>query len=142
MDSTITSSPKLCVACGKNVAGRKRMKDSAGRYWCIECGKADQAKKVAMGLAGAGGGTTCGGCGENFSASQLTKWGNASLCNKCIAKRSKGPGLVESLKSMLSFGGGGQAQASGGFDFKKYAMIGGVIAVMAAIAIYVNFFAK
>jgi hypothetical protein len=44
--ATPSASVKRCVACGRDVAGTKRMKDSQGRYWCVNCGEADLAKKA------------------------------------------------------------------------------------------------
>ena len=44
--TTASTVAKRCVACGKDVAGAKRMKDSQGRYWCVDCGMADQRKKI------------------------------------------------------------------------------------------------
>ena len=142
MATSTGSSTKLCVSCGKNVAGGKRMKDSSGRYWCIECGTEDQKKKSAAGANGIGG-ALCSGCGESFPASQLSKWGTSMLCNKCVARRSKGPGLMERLKSMVPTGGSGGRRSSGeGMSVQKIAMIVGVLGAMAAVAIYVNFFSK
>jgi len=44
---TTTLSAKKCVNCHKDVTHAKRMKDSSGRYWCVNCGTADQKKKAA-----------------------------------------------------------------------------------------------
>src|SRR4051794_26560572 len=40
-----TKSGKVCVACGKDVAGQKRFKDAQGRYWCYDCGVEDHLRK-------------------------------------------------------------------------------------------------
>ena len=44
--ATSSAAVKRCVACGRDVAGTKRMKDSQGRYWCVDCGEADLKKKA------------------------------------------------------------------------------------------------
>jgi hypothetical protein len=44
--ATPSSAVKRCVACGRDVATTKRMKASQGRYWCVDCGEADLAKKA------------------------------------------------------------------------------------------------
>jgi hypothetical protein len=44
--ATPSAAVKRCVACGRDVAGTKRMKDSQGRYWCVDCGEADLKKKA------------------------------------------------------------------------------------------------
>src|SRR3954453_16743985 len=36
---------KKCFVCGKDLAGRKRLKDHLGRYWCRECARADRRAK-------------------------------------------------------------------------------------------------
>lgn len=94
---------KACVSCGKQVNGQKRMKDSQGRYWCIECGTEDQRKKMMS----SGGGSQCGGCAETFPAHQLSKWGTRLLCTNCSRSQSKGPGLTQTLKGLFSGSGGG-----------------------------------
>ena len=35
VDGTVIE--KICVVCGANVAGRPRLKDKQGQYFCIEC---------------------------------------------------------------------------------------------------------
>src|SRR5687767_12971999 len=57
------SSPKMCVACGVDVAGKKRTKDPRGNYFCQPCwdAKVREGKAVAVqagvgaGVGGAGG---------------------------------------------------------------------------------------
>jgi hypothetical protein len=95
------------------------MKDSSGRYWCLECGAADQRKKS--------GGELCGGCGEHFPAAKLSKFGASKLCAGCVKRRNKGPGLLESLRNA---GGGG-----GGTDKKRMAMMLGFTALLALVAV-------
>jgi predicted RNA-binding Zn-ribbon protein involved in translation (DUF1610 family) len=46
--ATPSAAVKRCVACGRDVAGTKRMKDSQGRYWCVDCGEADLKKKTKV----------------------------------------------------------------------------------------------
>jgi len=100
---TETSTTKACVACGKNLNGQKRMKDSQGQYWCMECGTEDKRKK----LMSSGGGNACAACGQSFPAHQLSKFGKEQLCGGCIRNRTKGPGLKQTLAGLFS--GGGQA---------------------------------
>jgi hypothetical protein len=88
--STATMTAKRCVQCKKDVTGQKRMKDSSGQYWCVKCGEADQLKKGRIG-------DPCGGCGERFPSSRLTKYGAAKLCTACYKTATKGPGLRGSM---------------------------------------------
>ncbi len=92
------------------------MKDSSGRYWCVDCGTADQLKKGTLG-------EPCAGCQEPFPAAKLAKFGAARMCKQCISARTKGPGLFESLR-----GGGG-----GGDTAKTIKMLV-VLALLAIVA--------
>ncbi|HSV15579.1 MAG TPA: hypothetical protein VLI90_15060 [Tepidisphaeraceae bacterium] len=44
--TTGSTATKRCITCGKDVTTIKRMKDSQGRYWCVDCGMADRRKKM------------------------------------------------------------------------------------------------
>ena len=79
---------KVCCACGKIVSGRKRMRDSEGRYWCIPCGKADEEKKQKA-IAGV---ASCGGCFKPFPLKKLKEYGEASYCPACYRKVNREPG--------------------------------------------------
>lgn len=81
---------KVCCVCGENLEGKPRMKDSSGRYWCYECGIADQQKKH-MSTAG----TTamgamvkpiCAECNQAFKAEELLEYAGRQLCAECINK--------------------------------------------------------
>src|SRR5687767_12213741 len=37
--------PKICIKCGKDVNGHRRLKDDDGNYWCYACAKEDDRKK-------------------------------------------------------------------------------------------------
>jgi hypothetical protein len=126
--ATQTSTGKYCVKCGKDVTKDKRMKDSKGLYWCVDCGLADQKQKAAT----TGGG--CSGCGEQYPASQLSVWGKQRLCPKCVKARSSGPGLMTRLKS-IGGGGGGGGQTDKGKLIKLLIVFG----LLAGVAAYVWF---
>jgi len=71
---------KACVACGKILNGQKRMKDSHGRHWCVECGKHDQQRKPkAVAVPSA----ACDGCRQTFPVHQLSKSHGKSYCIAC-----------------------------------------------------------
>jgi hypothetical protein len=129
---TETGVVKTCVQCGKNLNGQKRMKDSQGRYWCLECGEADQKKKAAS--AAAVGANICSGCGDTFPAHQLQAWGSKRLCPKC-SPSSKGPGVMATVTGLFKGGGG----SGGGSDKKKIAIMFIVMVILASIALYINF---
>jgi recombinational DNA repair protein (RecF pathway) len=75
--SGISGAAKHCVKCGRDVNGRKRMKDSQGRYWCYECGANDEAQKGNTLM------TSCAGCGKPTSPTHLYKVGEQYFCPNC-----------------------------------------------------------
>jgi hypothetical protein len=128
-----TTTVKQCCACGKNLNGQKRMKDSQSRYWCMDCGTEDQKKKMMS----SGGGNTCGSCGEMFPEHQLSVFGSKKLCAGCIKRKNKGPGMMETITGALgslrgSGGGGGSANK------KKLVAMLAIMGLLAAIAIWTN----
>ncbi len=127
-----TASGKICIACGKDVSNTKRMKDSEGRYWCVDCGAADLARRKTS-KAGVAGGGLCAGCAEQYPEHKLTKFGRDKLCPKCVQARYKGDGLVERLRGMFSGGGGGGQTSKG-------RLIGMLVlfAILVLVAIWMN----
>src|SRR3954470_6002196 len=75
---------KSCCACGTDVAGQPRMKDSQGRYWCVPCGEADQRKKQMAATE-----APCAGCHKMFAKGKLDKHGEGFYCKACLKKRTK-----------------------------------------------------
>src|SRR5687768_13482073 len=87
-DTSIASAGiKACCACGTDVAGQPRMKDSHGRYWCMPCGEADQRRKAITSTT-----ANCAGCHKQFSKGKLDKHGEHWFCKACLKKRTKAPG--------------------------------------------------
>ncbi len=119
---TETSTTKVCVACGKSVNGQKRMKDSQGRYWCMECGAEDKKKKQSV-----LGGNMCTACGQMFPAHQLSKWGSRMLCTTCTKAQNKGPGAMATIKGFFS--GLGSSGANTG-KLIKLLLIMGVLVLL------------
>jgi hypothetical protein len=117
MTTNSTAEGKTCVSCGKDVSGQKRMKDSKGQYWCIDCGKADQAKKQSAGSTA----SLCSGCNESFPAAMLTRWGKKQYCTPCLKK----------------IGGTKGEPAS---DIMPIVLVIVTLIVVAAIVAYLNFF--
>ena len=81
--ATSTATAKRCVNCNKDVTNDKRMKDSSGKYWCLKCGEADQAKKGQTGIV-------CPMCNDRYPANKLTRFGKDKLCPSCYRQASKG----------------------------------------------------
>lgn len=90
-DSVVALPTKACCVCGENVAGKPRMKDHTGRYWCYECGMADQQKKHNSTLNGTMVHTApdlaCPDCGKMFPQSKLLAHEELQLCEPCVTKR-------------------------------------------------------
>lgn len=72
---------KRCVACGKDVTRGKRMKDSAGKYWCLECGMADQKKK-----GGVSGESICPECKQAVETVKLVRFQDRYVCKACQSR--------------------------------------------------------
>lgn len=74
---------KKCFVCGKDLSGRKRLKDHLGRYWCRECARADaRAKKREEDLR-------CPDCGRVFPADRLVYFQVTRVCKSCYREREK-----------------------------------------------------
>ena len=74
---------KKCYVCGKSLAGRTRLKDHLGRYWCKECAAADErAKKRQDELR-------CPDCGRVFPEHKLVYFQTTKVCTTCFKEREK-----------------------------------------------------
>jgi hypothetical protein len=69
--------PKICVVCGKDVAGHRRLKDSRG-YLCLACAKAEQEAVKA-------GTFPCAECGRRVKPQGLVQHGRQKICKRCFA---------------------------------------------------------
>ena len=98
MPSTTVAGAKICCKCGADVAGRKRMKDHHGRYWCAECSQSDEKRKRLLDNG------ICAGCGEPFHTQLLTVIGDATYCKPCLKSRARQEtgGFIANVKDMLS----------------------------------------
>jgi ribosomal protein S27E len=74
---------KKCFVCGRDLAGRKRLKDHLGRYWCRECARADErAKRHEEDLR-------CPDCGRVFPVARLVYFQATRVCKTCFREREK-----------------------------------------------------
>jgi hypothetical protein len=74
---------KRCYVCGTNLAGRTRLKDHLGRYWCKECAAADErAKRREEELR-------CADCSRVFPARKLQYFQADRVCATCFKAREK-----------------------------------------------------
>ncbi len=80
---TATKKEKKCYVCGADLAGRTRLKDHLGRYWCKECAAADErAKKREEELR-------CPDCSRVFPAHKLIYFQVTKVCPSCFKEREK-----------------------------------------------------
>ncbi len=73
-----TGKQKVCCVCGTNLVGEKRYKDAEGRYWCVDCTKADAEKKQPA---------ACADCHQQLTVSELTAFEGVKVCQNCLVKR-------------------------------------------------------
>ena len=83
--SIATAGLKVCCACGADVNGQVRMKDSKGRYWCVPCGEADQRKKQITSTT-----APCHGCHKPFPKSKLDPHAGTWYCKTCLKRVKSG----------------------------------------------------
>lgn len=87
VDETAEGQPqKLCVLCGKNVAGHRRVKDSRG-YLCLDCHRSEQARQKPQGVK-------CPRCGRVVREESLGEHEGARMCQRCLreAREVRRPG--------------------------------------------------
>ena len=81
--AALTSTEKKCYVCGADLAGRVRLKDHLGRYWCKECAAADErAKKREDELR-------CADCSRVFPIRKLQYFQTDRVCSTCYKEREK-----------------------------------------------------
>lgn len=85
-ESPQPSNVKTCVKCGKDLTGKKRLKDSHG-YWCSECHRADKAEKAPQGVP-------CPVCQRVVKEETFISVDGQNMCSRCarIKRDLKKPG--------------------------------------------------
>src|SRR4051812_21671545 len=74
---------KSCYICGASLAGRVRLKDNLGRYWCKQCASKDKRQKRHEEKG------RCGDCSRVFPPDKLQYFQNAKICPSCFKAREK-----------------------------------------------------
>jgi hypothetical protein len=74
---------KHCYVCGADLAGRVRLKDHLGRYWCKQCASADKKAKRREEKG------RCADCSRVFPPDKLQYFQNAKICPTCFKNREK-----------------------------------------------------
>jgi hypothetical protein len=81
---------KVCCQCGKDLAGKKRLRDSRG-YWCPDCHKTDRAVHAPKG-------SKCADCSRVVPDAGLTDYEGLRICAPCRAQRKN----LEKVQRRLS----------------------------------------
>jgi hypothetical protein len=120
--ASLSEGHKFCCKCGADVTHAKRMKDHLRRYWCYECGAADQLKR------GAGLALKCPDCNHHFPPTKMLKHREEYVCETCHDARTK----------RKRRGGAGVA-AGGGSSIAKvlvtFLIVGAIVGAMAVYAL-------
>src|SRR5215470_6156709 len=74
---------KTCYVCGASLAGRVRLKDNLGRYWCKQCASADKRARRHEEKG------RCPDCSRVFPPDKLQFFQNAKICPTCFKEREK-----------------------------------------------------
>ena len=152
MSSSDTSTAvKSCCACGADVTGLPRMKDSHGKYWCMTCGQADQKRKLTAATH-----LPCAGCRKPFPKGKLDKHGDHFFCKPCLKKRTKvatasspsfagasAPAATPALAARATLsgggGGGGAVASHPAGDRRRVILMAAVLATLIVLALLFNF---
>jgi hypothetical protein len=118
LTNAVNKQSKVCTACGADVTGKPRMKDSQGKYWCIPCGEEDRRKKGKGDSVETG----CPSCKKMVPAVTLMKLDGRFVCPPCYKK-------AQSVKG--SSGGSGEAAAGGANKAKLVMAVGFIVAAVA-----------
>jgi hypothetical protein len=141
-EATTAGAVKQCCACGVDVTGQARMKDSQSRYWCVPCGQEDQRRKAITSTQ-----SVCAGCHKTLPKSKLDKLGDHFFCKPCLKKRSHVGAAAASAAGAASSASspdstrGGEAAASKRepVDRKRAIVLASIMGVLAVIWALVNF---
>ena len=127
--ASMSEGHKLCCKCGADVTRAKRMKDHLQRYWCYDCGAADQLKR-GSGLA-----LKCPDCNHHFPPTKMLKHREEYVCETCHDAR---------VKRKRRGGAGSGAGAGAGTSIAKvlvtFLIVGLIVGAMAVYALDLELF--
>ena len=78
-----SAAQKLCISCGADVSGHRRIKDELGQYWCLQCAKEAEKKKPKP-----PGRVNCPDCGREVPEDSLIPHGLTQVCSRCYRERT------------------------------------------------------
>lgn len=85
--------PRVCCQCGKDLARKKRFKDSLG-YWCEACHYSDKKAKR-------GDHVPCNVCGRLIAPDKQELFDGVEMCSRCYrqrkdeARKARRPAMID-----------------------------------------------
>jgi DNA-directed RNA polymerase subunit RPC12/RpoP len=70
---------KICILCGKDVSGHRRLKDSRG-YRCLECAKKEELANKVQGVR-------CPRCGRTVKEETIAELNGERMCQRCLREQ-------------------------------------------------------
>ncbi len=126
---------KYCHVCGTDVSRKPRQKDEKGRYWCVPCAKAADAKKRDVAEARVGGKKQCPDCGKYFPPVAMSEFEGTSVCEPCHHVRTQERAKATARREQAARGG--EEERKQNTRLILLVIIAGVLAVFTT---YWNFF--
>ncbi len=120
VDKAVVVPTKVCCQCGKDLAGKKRLRDSRG-YWCYECHKADKAANSPQGVK-------CPDCGRIVAEAALHDYEGVQICGSCRSHRKQQAREQRRLSPVKTY-------AHQALDKKRLFWLLGIVVVLALIII-------
>jgi hypothetical protein len=124
IDKAAAPAAKICCQCGKDLAGKKRLRDSRG-YWCYACHKLDQEANKPKG-------EKCADCGRVVAATALGDFEGRKICGSCRNDR-KEMAVAERRRSGID------TKQYDRLDKKRLIWMFAVVAVLVAIILLRHF---
>ncbi len=118
----VTRTEKVCVLCGRDVAGHRRLKDSRG-YICLSCAKAEKAAEKA-------GKIRCKLCRKLVKPDGLVPLNGKMVCRMCNADFQEKAKFTRKIN----------VEQYEKHETRNLIILGTIFCILAAIVIYSQFF--
>jgi DNA-directed RNA polymerase subunit RPC12/RpoP len=112
---------KICCRCGKDLTGKKRLRDSEG-YWCVDCHRADKKQNQPAGVK-------CPSCGRTVPPDSLSNYDNERICSRCVKEKRQ---IKKAGEKKFRVVDGRKFDA---YEKKQALIVAGVLLVLAGIMI-------
>jgi hypothetical protein len=112
---------KVCCRCGKDLTGKKRLRDSEG-YWCVDCHRADRKEHASEGVK-------CASCGRVVPEESLSNYDGDRICSRCVKEKRE---LKKAGAKKFRAVDGRRFDA---YEKKQVLIVAAILAVLAAIIV-------